>query len=151
MFDFDEITVHGMDPNKSDWDGNGIDTEEIRLGLDPNSAKLGGNGVNDYAKTYADNTDGTDADSDGDGVSDYDGIFIQFTDDTSSDSDGDGVEIHLALMIGAEPSSRDDSPVNCVGVVETELGARGGGLCKGALVSTTHRVAQGKKTTAKCV
>jgi hypothetical protein len=56
--DFDEINVHGTDPNNPDTDGDGLcDGQEILIGTDPNKPDTDGDGASDGDEV---NNGGTD-------------------------------------------------------------------------------------------
>jgi subtilisin family serine protease len=87
LSDFDEVNVHGTDPNDPDSDGDGLsDFDEVNVhGTDPN-----------------------DPDSDGDGLSDFDEVNVHGTDPNDPESVpwevpalGGAARVALILLAGA--------------------------------------------------
>jgi len=78
LSDYDEINIHGTDPNNPDTDGDDIgDLDETALCTDPNNADTDGDGLNDGVEDAnrngivdAGETDPCNPDTDGDEIND---------------------------------------------------------------------------------
>jgi hypothetical protein len=107
LSDYDEINIHGTDPNNPDTDGDGyLDGVEVENGYDPLSGPDSDNdGLEDADEINIYGTDPTSIDSDNDGLSDYDEINIHETDPNNPDTDGDGYLDGVEVENGYDPLS----------------------------------------------
>ena len=105
LTDFDEIFIHGTDPNDWDTDNDGLsDGEEINThGTDPTSADMDGDGLTDRYEIEVSGTDPTNSDSDADGINDGDELGLHATDPLERDSDGDGFCDGLEIDDNTDP------------------------------------------------
>ncbi|MDF7826499.1 InlB B-repeat-containing protein [Pontiellaceae bacterium B12227] len=83
--DYEELYVHGTDPDNSDSDGDAVDDgQELSLGLNPNKADTDDDGLADGEEVNTYGTNPLDSDSDDDGLSDGDEVRIHNTDPLES-------------------------------------------------------------------
>jgi hypothetical protein len=104
---FEEIALHGTDPDRADSDGDGLDDgAEVALGTDPLRADTDGDGLRDATEVYVTFTSPRNADTDGDGLRDRKEL-VAGTDPRLADTDGDGTDDGLERAAGADPLTAD--------------------------------------------
>jgi hypothetical protein len=164
LTDYDEVIIHGTDPNDTDTDNDSMpDGWEVDNGLDPlvddalgdpdsdslrnqdeyihngdpQNPDTDGEGLLDGAEVLTYGTEPDLADTDGDGLTDFEEVMTYGTDPLVADDDGDGFADGFEVLVGTDPLNPLSFPATVSGTI-SYVGSQTGIIYVAAVDTATN-------------